>query len=222
MSQGNIDTNDYGDDEWDDDLGLRKVKSTDIAERRAALLLSGENIYEGDEDDEGRKKKHEMWHGSDDDDAQTVHTVASRTSIDENGNSSFDRATRVKLHQKYHRAVRRIECDKIRSWVNAVEATASYCPVQRQYYQHAYSRMPVQELRMRSVGVAAGSGFTIAVFDLEMGIILRKCKSASARCFALDHTVYGKRLRPKVPLTNHPHFYVPACLATVSHPPYNL
>lgn len=175
MYQNHGDVNDYGDDDWDDDLGLRKVYSNDVAERRAVLELSGENRYEEVEGDVEVHKKRGIGHGSDDDDVQTVHTVASRTSIDENGHSSFDRATRVKLHQKYHRAVRCIECDKIRSWVNAVEVTASYCPVQRQYYQRAHSRMPVQELRMRAVGVAAGSGFTIAVFDLEMGIVLRKC-----------------------------------------------
>lgn len=174
------DNNDYGDDEWDDDLGLRKVYSGDVSARRAQLDLNEQ--YEEEEEDIKHKKR-EGGHGDDgddDDDEHTVHTLASRVSIDENGKSSFDQAQRVKLHQKYHKAVRNIECDKIRSWVNAVEVTAAYCPVQRQYYQHPHSRMPVQELRMRAVGVAAGSGFTICVFDLEMGIVLRKCTIMSA------------------------------------------
>lgn len=173
------DNNDYGDDEWDDDLGLRKVYSADVAARRAELDLNDQ--YE-DEEEKNRFRKREDGHGSDnDDDELTVHTVASRVSIDENGKSSFDQAQRVKLHQKYHKAARNVECDKIRSWVNAVEVTASYCPVQRQYYPYPHSRMPVQELRMRAVGVAAGSGFTICVFDLEMGIVLRKCKTMSSQ-----------------------------------------
>lgn len=172
------DTNDYGDDEWDDDLGLRKVYAADSSALRAQMDLNAE--YEDDEEDTKDRKRENGLDG-DGDDEHTVHTEASRVSVDENGKSSFDQAQRVKLHQKYHQAVRNVECDKIRSWVNAVEVTASYCPVQRQYYRYPHSRMPVQELRMRSVGVAAGSGFTVCMFDLEMGIVLRKCTAITAQ-----------------------------------------
>ncbi len=157
------DANDYGDDNWDDDMGIRKVY-TDVSARKAGLDLNDAWGYKVDEKDD-----------ENDDDAQTVHTAASRASVDLNGSSSFDKASQVKLHHKYHQAIRLIECDKIRSWVNAVEITTAYCPIQRQYYENPYSRVPVQELRMRAVGVTAGSGFTIAFFDLEMGIILSKC-----------------------------------------------
>jgi WD40 repeat protein len=188
-------------DQWDDEDGLRKQFVDGAAAKRELIKLEDSAFHDEDEiqpfGDEGADAG--AGHREGREDELSVHTAASRVSVDINGRNAFDQALRVKLNRKYHMAIRSVECDKIRSWVNAVEVTANYAPVQRQYYENAYSRIPTQELRMRSVGCAAGSGFTIAMFDLEMGTILRTIedpKRSAILCMSMSAPLQRQKLAP--------------------------
>lgn len=197
LAQSHADDNVYTEnvDVWDDDDGMRKMY-TDIQNAKKNIKDLGK-LYEEDEEIVETGGLHNF--GEDAEDELSVHTIASRVSIDLTGQNAFDQALRVKLNRKYNMAIRKVVCDKIRSWVNAVEVTAAYCPIQRQYYENPHARLPTQELRMRAVGVAAGSGFTVAVFDLEMGTILRTIedpKRSAILCMSMSAPLARQKLAP--------------------------
>jgi WD40 repeat protein len=127
---------------------------------------------------------------SDSDEEQSVHTVATRESLDSQGKSAFDTAIRVKLHKKYKKPVRQIHSN-ICSFINAVCVTKEYCPFQIMSVRET-------ELRMRSVCVMGGSGHSLVFFDCEMGTILRVIDDESTHHTCLSMSISAPLTQQKL------------------------
>jgi len=191
-------------DVWDDHEGIRKIHTTESHLTELKLKLSSDYVDTETEINRiGNLNEKDIADLGDDDeeDEGTVHTVASRMSADPFGNSAFDLALRVKLHRKYHQAVRKLDSPDIASWVNGVGISSNICPIQRTYYENTRNRTPVQELRMRTVGVAAGSGAVLVFWDIEMGTILKSVPDpnrSAILCVAVSSPLSRQKLAPLV------------------------
>ena len=124
----------------------------------------------------------------------SVYTEPTRDSVDSHGRSSFDVAQRVKLAKSYRRGIRQVKTN-LRSFINAVEITKYFCPIEKVTVKE-------QELRMRMVGICGGSGHSLALIDIEQGTILRVIDDSYTysicNCMSLSAPLRKQKLAPLI------------------------
>ena len=129
---------------------------------------------------------------SDSEDVQTVHTKSTRESLDPEGLSAFDTAVRLKLDTRYRKPFRQLRSD-IRAFINAVQISKAYVPIQRLSARE-------YELRMRVVAVAGGSGHSLTIFDVELGTILKVIDDEASYhqtlCMSISAPLKEQKLAP--------------------------
>ena len=129
---------------------------------------------------------------SEDSSELSVRTPVTRESLDSKGRNSFDVAQRVRLPYLYRRGVRQLKTS-LRSFINAVEISKAYCPVQ------ITSKLE-QELRMRVVAICGGSGHSLVLLDAEMGETIRVIDDSLTRsicnCMSISAPLRKQKLTP--------------------------
>ncbi len=148
-------------------------------------------------DDKGKSKGKEKEKEREDDVGSVSTSRASLVST--KAGHVFDLAMRVPIRLQLRRPLRLAASAECRSWVRALGCSA------RQFPFRLKTRTD-DELRMRAVGAAAGSGSDVVIFDLELGTTLRVVGLGAAivQSLCISRPPAAARLPPVLAVgTNH-------------------
>ena len=125
--------------------------------------------------------------------------------VDAFGRNAYDQALRLKINDKF-RLPCRIVCPNTKSWIYSVAAASDYSPVE------LLKDGSELELRMRIIGVSAGSGKKLNIFDCEVGHELHHIETKNHKNCVINTVSISKPLGKYSPLlaigTNEGRVYI--------------